>query len=819
MNSKRKGAGGFRECIREFQRADLKKKGRMIGKAILIFLILYIIAGTIIGSVFIAPMKSMFEEDPRPGIYYGTLTPDGAVTALFVIAVLTGFFVLKYAPQSDKRNRAEIQDDRGVSRMDKGIHGTAQLMNEDMIEKVFEVNGAGDSSNIIYGQLSENGEKVVRYHPLPYGGDLRNILVVGPPGSQKSRCFVRPELYNSVKRGESSVTTDPSGELFTTYGRWIPKQTAADGRAYTVRVLNFNNYNFSDAWNCLEETIDPATGRLDDTRLSTFVNVFIENCDEGAEKNPYWHEQGVGYLKAAIGYTAWKHENYIMARLRQIYLKVAEKLPEKDIRSQSFEGLQSLKWCEKEIYDAAEQNGYPAEEISALISDIEKTAPPYTIEQVHKNVQEFETAEKELKSRSIPDEQPGKRAYRNVTKEGQSENAKASGIIGTLGKLSLFTDKKLTYNLSRDGIHIADINKKPTVIFLCLNDKDTVTTKPLASLFFTFLFMNAQSNYDEAQQLADEEGETNPILDTNIIIDDFFSVGVIGGSPENFTSYMSNSRKRHIFVSMIIQSISQIPSLYGKENFHTIIADTDIALLFKAGDQDTKEYFSKESGVMTVMAETHSVYQGLMEKPSRTVNISSASRPLFTPDEIGTLEQDRLLLFKDGYRPLKLLKFPYTLLPEVKEGLIRPIAIRNAILPYEEKVMAEKKQENTIDTGFSERISRLEPLFLFDEDGSAADTVAVRAKGSALSEEDTNSSCQAIESWEPDRPESEQPQEMHAESDPEADSLVQQPPKKNRKREAKTETGTGAAGRKKKSGMKIGFAAPAAETYTQSELY
>ena len=719
MNRKRKSFDTFvREWRREYKDASCRKKVFMIAALFLILAVLYLTVGLLTGLLFILPGKTLIGETSHGALYYGAFTMDGALTTLSILGIIFVFLIMKHGSVFDKRNSVVNQDERGVNRMHKGTHGTAQEMPEEQIREVFEVNGAGDSNNIIYGQLTDDGRNVVRYLPVPYGGDLRNTIVVGPPGSQKSRCFVRVEIYNSVLRGESIVVTDPSGELFTTYGRWIPNQKTKDGTPYSVSVLNFNNYKYSDPWDCLEETIDPETGRLDDTRLSTFVSVFIANCDEGSEKNPYWHEQGIGYLKAAIGYVAWVHEINIISNLKALYLKVADGLPERNSVQLKFSGLTPITWCVNQILKAANLNGYPLDEIEKLISDIEKCAPPFTIEEVHNTVQEFEKAERDLKEKGkIPDEQPGKKAYRNVTREGQSETAKTSGIVGTLGKLSVLTDRKLTYNLSRPGIHISDINKKPMVVFLCLNDKDTVTTKPLTSLFFTFLFMNTQSNYSEAQQLAEEEGTKNPILDTNIIIDDFFSVGVIGGNPNNFTTYMSNSRKSHIFVSMIVQSISQIPSLYGQDNFPTIISDTDITLLFKAGDQMTKEYFSKESGVMTVMTEAHTERQSIWEMPSQFINISAAARPLWTPDEIGTLELNKLIIFKDGYRPLKLIKFPYTLLPGFVNQTIEPIAICNSILSYEKKLRAEEETWKTIDRRFGERIKKLTPVYTLTEDG------------------------------------------------------------------------------------------------------
>ena len=55
-------------------------------------------------------------------------------------------------------------------------------------------------------------------------------MVIGASGTGKSRCFIRPAVFQAVKRkygtaqGESVIITDPKGELFTDLSEFLKDQ-------------------------------------------------------------------------------------------------------------------------------------------------------------------------------------------------------------------------------------------------------------------------------------------------------------------------------------------------------------------------------------------------------------------------------------------------------------------------------------------------------------------------------------------------------------------------------------------------------------------
>ena len=79
-------------------------------------------------------------------------------------------------------------------------------------------------------------------------------------------------------------------------------------------------------------------------------------------------------------------------------------------------------------------------------------------------------------------------------------------------------------------------------------------------------------------------GET--FLPVRMIIDDFAA----GCTVPDFDKVISVLRSRHLYISIIIQSLSQLESLYGKAKASTILSNFDTLLYLGGNDVDTARY-------------------------------------------------------------------------------------------------------------------------------------------------------------------------------------------------------------------------------------
>ena len=133
--------------------------------------------------------------------------------------------------------------------------------------------------------------------------------------------------------------------------------------------------------------------------------------------------------------------------------------------------------------------------------------------------------------------------------------------------------KKKTFDFSMLG-------REKTVVFLNISDMDRAYDN-LVNLFYMQLFQRL-----EAEAAKNPDGRLQ--VPVRIIMDDFASGTVI----DDFDKIISVIRSREISVSLIIQSLSQLDSLYGEGKARTIINNCDHLLYMGGNDKDTLEFIA-----------------------------------------------------------------------------------------------------------------------------------------------------------------------------------------------------------------------------------
>lgn len=130
------------------------------------------------------------------------LTPAGLkITGLIALLLSCGYALYRVYNRFGSRDF----DERNFSRSKRGTYGTAGWMEEKELHSVLEVASPQTARGIILGQ---NGRgKVIC---LPEDTRLnKHIALFGASGTMKSRGIIRPALFQSIRRGESVITTDP----------------------------------------------------------------------------------------------------------------------------------------------------------------------------------------------------------------------------------------------------------------------------------------------------------------------------------------------------------------------------------------------------------------------------------------------------------------------------------------------------------------------------------------------------------------------------------------------------------------------------------
>ena len=136
----------------------------------------------------------------------------------FLIVVGASAIIALYA-KFRHRFGSKDRDDRNFGISKSGTYGTATWMSDKDMKQVLELSPPGKAKGIILGR---KGGSVIC---LPEDSNLnKHIAVFGATGTMKSRGFIRPYLFQSIKRGESVVVTDPKSELYNDNRRVIPEE-------------------------------------------------------------------------------------------------------------------------------------------------------------------------------------------------------------------------------------------------------------------------------------------------------------------------------------------------------------------------------------------------------------------------------------------------------------------------------------------------------------------------------------------------------------------------------------------------------------------
>lgn len=243
--------------------------------------------------------------------------------------------------------------------------------------------------------------------------------------------------------------------------------------------------------------------------------------------------------------------------------------------------------------------------------------------------------------------------------------------------LKNLTTDALASMMSEQEIDLSEIGKKKTALFLIIpTGGEGVYLKPILSMFYKFLFKRLD-------KLAfTSPGERLPVPVRNVW-DEMANVGVIPGLPE----IISTARSKGIHIMMILQTPTQLESLYGRDDAKTITGNCPTVMMIgiAPADRDLAKMFSEILGTAAVEAYKVSEDRTVpvkhwfeFSKKTRTI----IERPLMNMSEIFKIDPRYCIALIQWSNPVYLKKVGWTKLPQAKD--IR----RCGMLPIKEYIPA-----------------------------------------------------------------------------------------------------------------------------------
>lgn len=179
----------------------------------------------------------------------------------------------------------KLDRERNLVYSDKGTYGTAGFLSEEKTKELLvAVSDVQKTDGIIVGEL--DGKILAIPKNTRKNG---NIAVYGASGSMKSRAFCRNAIFQSVKRGDSIICTDPKSELYEDMSEYLRDN------GYVVRVFNLVDPEHSDSWACLQEIGGDAT------MAQILTDIIIKNTGS-LKGDRFWDNAEANLLKALALY-------------------------------------------------------------------------------------------------------------------------------------------------------------------------------------------------------------------------------------------------------------------------------------------------------------------------------------------------------------------------------------------------------------------------------------------------------------------------------------------------------------------------------------
>ena len=203
-----------------------------------------------------------------------------------------------------------------------------------------------------------------------------------------------------------------------------------------------------------------------------------------------------------------------------------------------------------------------------------------------------------------------------------------------------------------DELELDKIGERKTALFAVIPDNDS-TFNFLVGMLYTQLF---QMLYYQADYVY---GGELPVP-VHFLMDEFANVAL----PDEFDKLLSTMRSRQIFVSIILQNLAQIKTLF-KDSWESIVGNCDELYYLGGNEQSTHKFISEYLGKETLDTNTFGKSTG--HSGSYSTNYQQTGRELLTPDEVRLLNNDYGLLFIRGELPIMDKKYDLLKHPNINE--------------------------------------------------------------------------------------------------------------------------------------------------------
>ena len=224
-------------------------------------------------------------------------------------------------------------------------------------------------------------------------------------------------------------------------------------------------------------------------------------------------------------------------------------------------------------------------------------------------------------------------------------------LISCGARLSPFDIKELRDLMETDELELDTLGDRKTALFVIISDTDS-TFNFVAALMYSQLFNLLCDKAD------DFYGGRLPVH-VRLILDEFANIGQI----PNFDKLIATIRSREISASIILQSQSQLKTIY-KDAADTIAGNCDSTLFLGGKEKSTLKEISELLGKETIDLYNQSENRG--SQVSHGLSYQKLGKELMTQDELAVMDGGKCIFMLRGVRPFLSDKYDLTRHPNYR---------------------------------------------------------------------------------------------------------------------------------------------------------
>ena len=430
----------------------------------------------------------------------------------------------------------------------------------------------------------------------------KNILVIGGSGSGKTRFFVKPSI---MQMHSSYVITDPKGQLLKETGKMLlhggPKR---DENGKPVR---------------------DSRGKVvyEPYRIKVLNTI---NFSKSMKYNP------LAYVRSEKDIL--KLVNVIIANTKGDGEKSSEDFWVKAERL-LYCALIGYIWYEAE----------PEERNFITLLDLLNACEAREDDETYKSPVD-------ILFDDLAKKQPEHFAVKQYVKFKMAAGKTLKSILVSCGaRLAPFDIKELRDIMTEDELELDTMGDQKTALFLIMSDTDTT---------FNFVIAMLQSQlFNLLCDKADDFYNGRLPVHVRCLLDEFANIGQI----PNFDKLIATIRSREISASIILQSQSQLKTIY-KDAADTIVGNCDSTLFLGGKEKGTLKEISELLGKETIDSLSQSENRGA--QTSHGLSYQKLGKELMTQDEIAVMDGGKCILQLRGVRPFFSDKYDLTKHPRYK---------------------------------------------------------------------------------------------------------------------------------------------------------